>query len=309
MKTVPATKTCTLVVEDDPIAAELLCASLASNSGVEVLSAPDGQAALEMIKTAPVQLIFSDLQMPRMDGLELCRRVRAMTDRFRYFVMLTVHNEKSQLIEAFEAGVDDFLSKPFDVDEVDARLRVAQRILDLQNDLVQANLRLQQQAATDELTGMFNRRQATARLAEQWAIARRYGLPLSCLMIDVDRFKKVNDTYGHDAGDHVLRHLAALLRQTVRQSDMIFRMGGEEFMVLLPGQETQAAAACAERCRQAVVDEPASCGGQKTEVTISTGVACLNASQSSPQELLRQADSALYAAKAAGRNAVMVAAA
>jgi diguanylate cyclase (GGDEF)-like protein len=307
MNSEPANKMCVLVVEDDPVATELLRASLAFNSGVNVLDAPDGQAALELMETAPVQIVFSDLQMPRMDGLELCRRVRAMNDRFRYFVMLTVHNEKPRLIEAFQAGVDDFLSKPFDVDEVDARLRVALRIVRLQDDLLAANRQLRLQASTDDLTGLYNRRQATARLAEQWALATRYGHPLSCLMIDVDRFKAVNDTHGHDVGDEVLGHLAKLFRQTLRQSDMIFRMGGEEFMVLLPHQDRQAAAACGERCRQAVVDEPAPCAGGNVSVTISVGLACLNSHHASPEQLLRSADRALYAAKAAGRNAMSVA--
>jgi diguanylate cyclase (GGDEF)-like protein len=298
---------CVLVVDDDPVAAELLRATLACDSTVEVLQAGDGQAALDVMANSPVQIVFSDFQMPRMDGMELCRRVRAMTDRFRYFVMLTVHNQKPQLIEAFKAGVDDFLSKPFDADEVDARLRVAQRIVRLQDDLVRANLLLQHQAATDELTGLFNRRHATARLVEQWKLARRYEHALSCMMIDVDRFKNVNDTYGHHVGDDVLRHLATILRQTVRGSDMVFRMGGEEFMVLLPHQDCQVAVACAERCRLAVVNEPTTSGGRKIEITISLGLACLTSSQSSPQHLLREADRALYAAKAAGRNALIVA--
>ncbi|HYE19877.1 MAG TPA: diguanylate cyclase [Tepidisphaeraceae bacterium] len=303
-----------LLVDDDPVSLALLEAHLGGHD-LRILTASSAEEAMGVVSGTPVQIVIADWVMPGVSGLDLCRWVRSRTFAGPlHFVILTVHSETDRLTEAFAAGVDDFLSKPLDESELLARLRAWTRFVRLQEDLdarhreaarlngelAAANARLAELATRDELTRLPNRREAVRCLDQQWAVHRRYGRPLACAMVDVDRFKWVNDTYGHPIGDDVLRHVAAALRRDVRDADAVFRLGGDEFLILLPDCDAAAAAACAERCRRAVCDRPVGPAG--VPCTVSIGIAQASNATAGPHDLLRAADEALYAAKRAGRN-------
>ncbi|MDB5296011.1 MAG: response regulator receiver modulated diguanylate cyclase [Phycisphaerales bacterium] len=313
-----------LLVDDDPVSLALLEDHLAA-CGHRVVTASTATGAIEVLGREAVHIVIADWVMPVMNGLDLCRWVRGRAFRHPlHFVMLTAHAERAKLLEAFAAGADDFLTKPLQEAELLARLRAWTRFVRLQADLAdrhrqaarlneelavanaglaRSNVRLTELATQDDLTLLPNRREAMRRLDEQWAIALRYDQPLACAAVDVDRFKEVNDTFGHGAGDEVLRQVSARLRGACRTADWVFRLGGDEFLLLLPNCDLSAAAACAERCRASVAAHRFS-AGDELRCTISVGLAELTAAVRSPQDLLRKADQALYAAKRLGRNAV-----
>jgi diguanylate cyclase (GGDEF)-like protein len=232
--------------------------------------------------------------------------------------MLTMHAEEADLACAFDAGVDDFLAKPFNSAAMMARLRAGLRAVALYDEISQRhqgsrqlneqltslNHRLEKLAITDDLTGLYNRRQAMHRLEEHWTMCDRHHRPMSVVSIDVDHFKQINDVHGHNVGDLVLQGVADMLRQCVRNTDTVCRIGGEEFLVVLPCQTLQEAEVCAERCRQMIEAKEFGCAGQTVHATISAGVACRRIDMQSCADLLREADEALYAAKRAGRNAI-----
>ena len=291
-------------------------------AGYEVLTAANGAEALDILRQEGISLVITDWTMPRMDGIELCRALRwSESFGFVYVIILTAHTDKERLVEAFDAGADDFLIKPCDRQELLARLRAGARIIALEADLAErtravhkvnaemaiVNQKLERMATTDELTGLINRREALARLDEQWSLARRYRLPYACIMLDIDHFKRFNDAHGHAVGDLVLRETAAVLRSNARETDVVCRIGGEEFLVLCPNVYATAAAFCAERLRVSVESHAVDCRGERLRVTISLGVAEQDAAMTCPDDLISAADNALYAAKNAGRNRVEVA--
>jgi diguanylate cyclase (GGDEF)-like protein len=311
-----------LIVDDDPGTLHLLTHYL-DRLGMEHVCCCDGQAALTMLETYQPKLIISDWEMPGIDGLELCRRVRARPGgNHLHFIMLTIHAAKEDLCKAFDAGVDDFLGKPFDEADLMARLRAAMRAVALHDELSRKNIgsqrlnaqltnlnqRLEKLAITDDLTGLYNRREAMHRLEEHWAMCERYQRPVAAVMLDLDHFKRINDVHGHPAGDMVLKQLAEILGSCVRASDVVCRVGGEEFLVILPCQSQLEAQTCAERCRQAVAAHQFDIGESKIRATISAGVAMRQTRMTQCPELLEAADQALYAAKRSGRNAVCCAA-
>ena len=310
-----------LLVDDDPAYRALLKKVLATGE-YEVLTATNGREALRVLREEGVQLVVTDWNMPEMDGIDFCRAVRsAESVGFVYVIILTAQADKARLLEAFAAGADDFLSKPCDRQELLARLRAGLRIIELEASLAERsrllhkvnaelailNEKLEQMATTDELTGLFNRRQATSRLDELWALAQRYHQPLSCIMADIDHFKKFNDEHGHAAGDLVLENTAFVLKTAARETDVVCRMGGEEFLVLCPNVPASGAALCAERLRATVASRFIPYRDSELRVTISLGVAEREEGIACPDDLLKAADDALYAAKNAGRNRVQVA--
>lgn len=307
-----------LVVDDDIATLEVVSLHL-SQAGYHPLCADSGVQALRMFSEYQPGVIISDWLMPRMDGLEVCRQVRGRQENAAiYFIMLTVQSDKDRLMEAFNQGVDDFLSKPFHAGELLARVRAGGRMIDLYHqlrgqtamlqrsneELSRLNDRLRRTASTDELTGLLNRRQAMLRLREHWALSLRTGQPLSVAMVDVDHFKRVNDTYGHLKGDEVLQKLAAALSQNVRSADLVFRMGGEEFLILFPRNSLAEASVSAERCRTVVPEAVTVHAASGESITISVGLAEKGPSMQAVDDLLKAADDALYAAKRAGRNRV-----
>jgi putative two-component system response regulator len=309
-----------LIVEDDPVVLQKLVELLAG-TGEPIFQATDGVEAMRVLEEQRPRLVVSDWVMPKMDGVELCGHIRRdIGIEPVYFVMLTAHSEKARLLDAYRAGVDDFVAKPFDSEELLARVRSGIRSGKLHDELIrkatgsqalnaqltQLNSRLEKLAITDELTGLFNRRHAMSRLEEQWALVERYGRPLTIAMIDIDHFKKINDVYGHHAGDAVLRRVAIILREQTRGTDMICRVGGEEFLIIFPAQTVEEAIVCAGRFRAAVAQHPFDIGDASTRVTVSIGLATREPGIAQFTDLLKAADLALYAAKHAGRNVVRV---
>jgi putative two-component system response regulator len=314
-----------LLVEDDAAQSETIASLLAEN-GFSVVAAPDAAAALTVLARHRPRVVISDWSMPGMDGADLCRRVRALDQvEYTFFLMLTMHTDKERMLAAFDAGVDDFLVKPFHQGELLARIRAGVRTIrlhdelqrrnqgmhELNGQLLRLNSKLERLAVTDELTGLYNRRQAMIRLQERAAHADRYGEPLSIALIDLDHFKRINDTHGHAAGDEVLRTAAAVLAANVRETDTVCRTGGEEFLIVFPAQTAAEAAISVERCRAAVaahafVADAGAGGGAEPRlaVTISGGVASYRKGLGGVEGMLVRADRALYAAKAAGRNRV-----
>jgi two-component system, cell cycle response regulator len=310
-----------LIVDDDPAALRLLERYLIGD-GYKVITAGNGIAALDADRLEAPQIVITDWAMPGMGGLELCRRLREHEGSgFVYIIVLTAHTEKGREVGALDAGADDFLCKPYTRHELLTHVRAGERIARLEAklgdrsrelsyynaQLAAANDKLRILATTDELTGLANRREALARLAEHWALAERYGDPVSAIVVDIDLFKHLNDTHGHAAGDCVLKATADALRETARAGELACRIGGEEFLVVCPRATAAAAELAAERMRVAVAANVTLWRGVPLSVTISAGVAERGAGARDVDELLRTADEALYVAKQTGRNRTCVA--
>ncbi len=298
-----------LIAEDNPVS-RLTLERMLSNWGHEVITAEDGHQAWQKLRTqdAP-SLIILDWDMPQMDGFELCRRIRLTEGRVRpYIILLTGMDQREDLVKAFEAGVDDYIAKPFNPDELRARMTAAVRMLGMQDKVLKAEDALRHQATHDALTTLSNRFAVLSTLEKEFSRSHRTGDTISAIMADIDHFKQVNDSYGHQAGDAILEQAAARMQATVRGYDKIGRYGGEEFLVILPGCGLKDAERQAERIRHAVADSPFDIPNTSIDITLSLGVACTNQMEDPNQELLVQmADTALYAAKAAGRNCVQCA--
>lgn len=305
-----------LVVEDDRAIRNLMEQWL-SAAGHRVSVAEDGIAALKMAELHRPQVVLTDWHMPRMDGIALSRELRRLPQhRDAYLIAVTVETSPDKLIEAFEAGVDDYLLKPLVPKLFFARLCAAQRVVQLQeelafereqlvrfsNELSAANERLQQQALTDALTDLPNRRFAMERLEQEWALTRRGDRTLSCMMLDIDHFKAINDTYGHQLGDEALQQVAETLRKTARTQDVVCRYGGEEFLVICPDSAAEAAYQAAERMRLAVESLRVPTANGHVPLTISIGVAQKDGVMTEMSELINRADDNLYTAKTQGRN-------
>ena len=308
-----------LVADDDAVTLRILT-ELLSASGHEVHSTRNGDEALRVALEVCPQLVITDWSMPQTTGPELCRSLRATEfGRQMYIIMLTAQSDEEHLVDALEAGADDFVVKPFRAKPLFARIRAALRVINLQEELARnqdrmekisanlaiANRRLEMDALTDELTGLPNRRYLMERLSHDWAVARRSGQPLACMVLDIDHFKQINDTHGHDIGDQVLARVAMILNESIRSTDVVCRYGGEEFIVVGADSDLDSALRCAERLRRAVeVETAASIPKLLHAVTISVGVAVRSEHTRTPEALLKEADEAMYRAKQSGRNRV-----
>jgi diguanylate cyclase (GGDEF)-like protein len=301
-----------LIAEDDLLSSLILRKTL-ERMGHEVISVVDGADAMQRVSQGDIRLVISDWMMPRMDGLEFCRRIRTRADgSYIYVILVTAKQQRKDRIEGLEAGADDFLVKPLDRGELMARVSVALRILSMQEELENRtraleaarlelelkNARLAEAAVSDSLTGLKNRRHFHERLESAYSLALRQGLALSVVMLDVDQFKPYNDVYGHPAGDLVLTELAITLRDNARDHDLVARYGGEEFVILLPGTGAEAARLFCERIRQRIEDYPWSLRA----ITASLGISTLTPLTATPSQLIDEADRALYHSKEAGRN-------
>lgn len=307
-----------ILLVDDDRAVLLLMQALLTQSGHTVVTARNGVEALRKLEEFTPQLIITDWVMPEMDGIEFCKALRHNPAwRNIHVFIVTGQNSTDNLVEAFEAGANDFITKPLNFKILGARLHAGQRVVQLQEELefdrqqlrkfaaelAASNQRLQQLALTDVLTELPNRRYANEQLDRQWALAERSGRPLSCMMIDIDRFKQINDTYGHKVGDDVLKQVSNVLRTTARKQDVVCRLGGEEFLVICPDSEPEQAFQYAERLRQNVAAHDIhSLAGPNFHLTISIGLATKKPELLNIEMLLQLADKHLYAAKRAGRN-------
>ena len=302
-----------LIVDDHQDNVELLQARLEAR-GYEIDTAADGEQALQRVAAHPPDLILLDVMMPVIDGIEVARRVKGDSSLpFIPIIMQTALDATESKVEGLDAGADDYITKPINFAELEARVNSLLRIKRLQEDLAQRerqladmNDRLRHMSQTDALTELDNRRYFEERLSEMFSHATRFEEPLSCVMCDLDHFKAVNDTHGHQAGDEVLRQFARILRREAREIDRIGRYGGEEFVLLLPGTDAAAATVFAERVRAAVDATEFVIPGSTVHRTMSCGVAAWPHEQvKSSDALVKAADDALYVAKEAGRNRVV----
>jgi len=295
-----------LVAEDNPIFQSML-KSMLTKWGYAVRMAHNGLEAWEAMQApdAP-RLAVLDWMMPYMDGVEVCRRIRAVArEPYVYVLLLTAKTESADLVEGMEAGADDYLTKPFNAQELRVRLRAGRRILDLQEQLMQAREALRVQATHDALTSLLNRGRVLEILHGEIARSERELRPLSVLMVDLDHFKRINDTRGHQAGDEVLREASRRMKSAMREYDSPGRYGGEEFLIVLPGCAARDGYAQAERVREAFAREPFPAGPEPVAVTCSIGVSSRDVCTAEDADsLIREADEALYAAKHNGRNRV-----
>jgi len=302
-----------LIVDDNEDNVELLRARIEA-WGYAPECAMDGGEALRKIRDTPPDLVLLDVMMPTIDGIEVARRVKGDPHLpFIPIIMQTALDTTESKVEGLEAGADDYITKPIDFAELKARLTSMLRIKRLQDELeererqlLEANERLRHMSQTDALTGLDNRRHLEERLGEMFEHARRLNEPFACVMCDLDRFKSVNDTHGHQAGDAVLKQFARILRGAVREIDRAGRYGGEEFMLLLPGAVLDAAATFAERVRKQVEGHTFTFDGISLRRTASFGVSAWPHPRISNRDaLMRAADDALYVAKETGRNRVI----
>jgi two-component system cell cycle response regulator len=305
-----------LIAEDDTASRLILEAALAG-LGHEVVAATDGEQAWQMFQSQKVQAIISDREMPRLNGVDLCRRIRGSDGgKYVYFIFLTSVTDKAGAAEAIRAGADDYLMKPLNRHELEARLMVASRITALYRELANQRVELEQlnsqlfrQARIDGLTQVGNRLKMREDLNILSARFAEEGESFCAVMCDVDHFKLYNDEYGHLQGDEVLKTVASTLVQGCRPNDEIYRYGGEEFLLVMPEQSVEAACAVAERHRSRIEQLAIpNIGSPGSIVTISAGVAAMTTTRPSIKEWLEGADRALYRAKQLGRNRVVVAA-
>ena len=302
-----------LIAEDDPLFRRIL-ERWFQQWDYRVTAVENGLDAWEVLQQedAP-QLAILDWMMPGMDGIELCRRIRSRDQSpYRYVLLLTAKDDKQDVITGLEAGADDYLTKPFDVDELRARVRAGKRILDLQAALIHAQDDLQSAALHDSLTGLWNRGAILDLLRREVCRRQRTGDALGVMMVDIDYFKKINDTHGHLIGDAVLQEVTRRLAGDVRPYDVVGRYGGEEFLIVFPGCNMPDLVVGAERLRHCVADQPIETSVGQIPVTLSLGLASVEQGENEIlgcESFLQRADAALYVAKARGRNRVETAAA
>ncbi len=299
-----------ILIADDEIMSRRLLQKTLERAGYEVTAVENGrQAADQLCPANGPRLALLDWVMPELDGPGVCREVRSRKEQsYVYMVLLTSKESKQDIVTGLESGADDYLTKPFDPEELKARLRTGLRILDLEDRLIEAREEMRFQATHDALTALWNRGVMMDLLGRELARSRRENVCTAILMCDLDHFKSVNDTYGHLAGDDVLKETAKRLLASVRSYDFVGRHGGEEFLVVLNNCNPLFALARAEEIRKAISRKPipSSCG--PVPVTMSLGLLLSQEWGCRPvEELLHEADAALYAAKAAGRNCVKVA--
>lgn len=295
-----------LLVEDEPTQ-QLLMERLLLSEGYQVDIADNGHDALTLIRSGRYELVLTDWEMPGIDGVTLCRLVRAANLPSVYILLLTSHGAVAHAVEGLRAGANDFIRKPAEDAELLARLEAGRRVVRLEQSLREANAQIERLSVTDPLVGIFNRRYLHERLPQETARARRYGHSLSVVMADLDHFKRINDTYGHQAGDTVLQQTVAVARRALRQPDWIARYGGEEFVFVLLETHLEGAYAVAERMRRLCSENPVVLPTAEVNVTASFGVAsldCVPPSRDDAELMLREADKALYESKRAGRNRV-----
>lgn len=302
-----------LVVDDDETLLEALEAAIVS-FGHSCRTATNGIDAWRLHEAERADVILSDWDMPGMDGIELCKRTRVGADEaYTYFILMTAFDDKAHFLRGMEAGADDYQTKPIDLDELQARLVSAERVVTVYRRLANKNasLRRDSQAAIrlasiDPLTGVANRLHLREDLESHLAQSHYDGVRCSVALCDIDHFKTYNDHFGHLAGDKVLRDVAQTIRGQLRRGDALYRYGGEEFLMVLPQQSVLDASRAAERARRAVEKLGIRTTAGNGTLTISIGVAELMPADKGIDSWMDRADVALYRAKAGGRNRVEI---
>jgi two-component system cell cycle response regulator len=298
-----------LIVDDDELVLARL-KELVETAGYRVRTAANGIEAMISLQQSAASIVVTDLNMPSMDGLALCRRVREhVWPGYVYIVLLTVRDEEKDILAGLDAGADDYVSKRTSAAQFTARLRIAKRVLALEYSLKSALDEKRQLAMTDSLTGAYNRRYFVRHLGREMKRSQRFGGDVSLLLLDIDHFKHVNDTYGHVVGDIVLKKLTSQIAKCLqRATDWCARLGGEEFAIVLEGTNLAEARMCAEKMRRAIENTVIETSAGAVRITVSIGVSGLGGitgrSSATVQSLLEHADTNLYASKAGGRNRV-----
>jgi len=296
-----------LVVEDSPFSRKLLEYALSGDS-YSLLLAENGKEAVQLFKEHRPAIVITDWMLPDSSGPELCERIRAESpESYTYIILLTSMTEKEDIVRGLSSGADDYLTKPFDRGELLARIGVGRRIIGLHREIDAKNKLLLEMAHTDSLTGLPNRRAIEEWAKRQLRGAARHGYSLWVVLADLDGFKNINDSYGHEAGDQVLCGVARILKEHTRASDLSGRMGGDEFLLVMTHVEKANIPLAVERLREKIASQKFSFGGESISVTASFGVCGFRGKE--PPEfsvLVRQADNGLYDAKRSGRNQVKI---
>jgi two-component system cell cycle response regulator len=299
-----------LIAEDDPIYCRIL-ESVLTGWNYQPQVVHDGITALNILRQADgPRMAILDWMMPGMDGIDVCRELRlSKQDSYTYLLLLTSRNQKSDLITGLQSGADDYLLKPFDPAELQARLFTGRRIMEVQEQLIAAREAMRYQATHDHLTGAWNHRAIIEAAQREMNRVWREGGTVGLILADLDHFKKINDTYGHLAGDMVLRETASRMMSVARPYDLIGRYGGEEFLILLPGCDATNTMSFAERLRERIGSQPYAYQQEQIRVTLSQGAISIQGGgkMDSVQTILDAADMALYRAKNNGRNRVEMA--
>lgn len=296
-----------LVVDDSPVYRKLVEQVLSSHP-YSLMFARDGAEAIKLFEERTPCIVITDWILPDFSGLELCQRIRSDNTRpYTYIIVMTGNTEKGNLVKGLEAGADDYLAKPFDPGEMLARMGVGRRIVDLNRELAAKSQKMEEAARTDPLTGLPNRRAIEEWAARQLRGAARHGFPLWVVLGDIDSFKTINDTFGHDAGDIVLKTFADLLKKYTRAADMCGRLGGDEFVLVVTHVESDKIQDTVNHFRKQFAELSFPLQGQSVQVTASFGAAGVSSNEAHEYNaLLRRADQMLYEAKRAGRNCVRV---
>ncbi|MDD3269076.1 MAG: diguanylate cyclase [Syntrophomonadaceae bacterium] len=299
-----------LVADDDQISRKVVKAQLLK-WGYEVVEAEDGEKAWQILnEEESLRMVIVDWMMPGIDGLELCHKLRESGDKsYHYIILLTSRDSKDDIIGGLNAGADDYITKPYMAQELEVRLRAGARILNLQQSLEKALEAQSYQAQHDSLTGLLNHRQILQVLENEIIRSARQGSSMAVIMGDLDHFKKVNDTYGHVAGDAVLIETAERLRNNIRLYDKVGRYGGEEFLLVLPGCTMDEALMIGKRILESIANQPIKFQDYSIPITISLGLAFNDIGAATDlADIVQAADAAMYQAKQNGRNRLELAA-
>jgi two-component system cell cycle response regulator len=302
----PSTKPLTVLAVDDSTLYRKLVENSLSGERYTLWFAKNGRAALDLFAEHQPAVVITDWDMPDIGGLELCRRIRR---DFRgissHLILLTGNTDKAQVIEGLAAGADDYLTKPFHTGELVARVEVGRRIVELHREVQTKNRLLEEMALTDSLTGLPNRRAVDVWASRQLSAAARHAFSFWAVMTDLDSYKKVNDTYGHDAGDTVLKSFADILKTHSRESDICARLGGEEFLLMMTHSDKEGMKTAVGRIREQFENTSVSFGDKTITATASFGIAEFDGTKPPDwNTLVTRADTALYAAKHKGRNRI-----
>jgi two-component system, cell cycle response regulator len=301
-----------ILVVDDDVVSRTVVEKYLRKAGMNVATAANGRQALALFDDLFFPIVVTDWMMPEIDGPHLCRLIREKkTEGYVFIILITARDSKTDIVSGLQAGADDYLTKPIHPAELVARINTGIRILSLEQSLKKANEEIRLLSITDPLTGCFNRGHLNERLPQEVSRAQRYGRPLSIILADIDHFKQVNDRYGHQVGDEVLKFFAECLKSQIRKKiDWVVRYGGEEFLIILPETGSPGSCSLAERLRQTVEMRAIEVGGTTLKITASFGGACCSCSEGdptfSPDQLINQADEQLYRSKNEGRNRINI---
>jgi diguanylate cyclase (GGDEF)-like protein len=302
-----------ILVVDDDIVSRTVVQKYLLKAGFEVLCAGNGKEAMAIFSRQFCPIVLTDWMMPEITGPQLCRMIReTKTDGYVFIILITSRDSKTDIVSGLEAGADDYLTKPIHQAELIARINTGVRILKLEKSLKRANDEIRLLSITDPLTGCFNRAYLGEQFPQELSRSKRYKHPLAVVLADLDHFKKINDTYGHQVGDSVLKSIAqCIIGQTREKIDWTVRYGGEEFLIILPETDCVGTQIMAERVRMAVSRVTVQAGEAQIHITASFGGTCVNFRQkesaaTAMEELINKADEQLYRSKREGRNQVNV---